>query len=78
MLFLSGSFGTFLNPPYLDVHGEADPGMMYILFIRRGNPQFLFQERYEEIRRIWLSQSIPSFVAKRVEQLKDSGGWLTL
>ena len=41
LLFL----GTFLPAPYLDEYGEADKGL------KRGNPMYLDQEKYEELNR---------------------------
>ena len=37
--------GTFLPAPYLDEYGEADKGL------KRGNPMYLDQEKYEELNR---------------------------
>ena len=37
--------GTFLSAPYLDEYGEADKGL------KRGNPMYLDQEKYEELNR---------------------------
>ncbi|ORX41885.1 hypothetical protein BCR36DRAFT_338550 [Piromyces finnis] len=67
-----GTNGTFLNAPYLDVHGEPDES--YI----RGKPQFLSPRRYEEIRKMWLNKTIPSFISQRLENIVDYGGWETI
>jgi len=37
--------GTFLSAPYLDEYGEADKGL------KRGNPMYLDQDKYEELNR---------------------------
>lgn len=66
---LNRSLGSFMPPPYLDQHGEEDLGL------RRGRPQFLAVRRYEELRKAWLSMSIPSRVSRRIEQTFDVGGW---
>ncbi|KAJ3313237.1 hypothetical protein HDV04_002221 [Boothiomyces sp. JEL0838] len=63
--------GCMLNPPYLDAHGEVD------IMLQRGNPQFLNLKRYDELRKLWLSGLIPSFVARRMDQIYDQGGWMT-
>ncbi|PLW10957.1 hypothetical protein PCANC_15655 [Puccinia coronata f. sp. avenae] len=70
-LFLAAENGAFSMAPYLDEHGEHDVGM------KRGRPQFLHAARWDEIRRLWLSHSIPTFVARRQEASTDVGGWPT-
>jgi len=67
-----GTNGAFLNAPYLDVHGEPDES--YI----RGKPQFLSPRRYEELRKMWLHKTIPSFISQRLENIIDPGGWETI
>ncbi|KAG0145609.1 hypothetical protein CROQUDRAFT_658403 [Cronartium quercuum f. sp. fusiforme G11] len=71
VLYLSTQNGTFTMAPYLDEHGEHDMGM------KRGRPQFLHQVRWDEIRKIWLTHSIPTHVARRQENNSDNGGWPT-
>ncbi|KAH9820567.1 hypothetical protein DFH28DRAFT_952668 [Melampsora americana] len=71
VLYLSTQNGTFTMAPYLDEHGEHDMG------IKRGRPQFLHRIRWDEIRKIWLNQSIPTHVARRQEIGSDVGGWPT-
>ncbi|EGG04954.1 uncharacterized protein MELLADRAFT_108006 [Melampsora larici-populina 98AG31] len=71
VLYLSTQNGTFTMAPYLDEHGEHDMG------IKRGRPQFLHRVRWDEIRKIWLNQSIPTHVARRQEIGSDVGGWPT-
>ncbi|KAG4089700.1 hypothetical protein H8356DRAFT_1431840 [Neocallimastix lanati (nom. inval.)] len=68
----SGSSGQFLNAPYLDIHGEPDESYL------RGKPQYLSPRRYEELRKMWLHKSIPSYIAQRLENTVDYGGWETL
>eukprot|EP00092_Neocalanus_flemingeri_P020804 GFUD01022541.1.p1 GENE.GFUD01022541.1~~GFUD01022541.1.p1 ORF type:complete len:1872 (+),score=427.20 GFUD01022541.1:98-5617(+) len=50
--------GTFLPAPYLDEYGEADKGL------KRGNPMYLDQEKYEELNRIWLRNEVPEKIAR--------------
>ncbi|KAK9765320.1 E3 ubiquitin-protein ligase ubr1 [Basidiobolus ranarum] len=69
---LYGSSGCVLDAPYLDVHGEVDPGLI------RGRPLFLNQRRYDELRRIWLSHTVPSYIARREEQYYEISWWSTL
>ncbi|KAG8769360.1 hypothetical protein FRC12_005006 [Ceratobasidium sp. 428] len=72
ILYLSAGNGSFGQAPYLDVHGEVDYGM------RRGRRQFLNAQRFEELRRIWLTHGIPTFVARKLDGLMDYGGWDSL
>lgn len=51
ILVLHNENGSYMNPPYLDSHGEVDVGL------RRGNPLFLNKRRYAEIRKMWLTHS---------------------
>ncbi|CEL59965.1 E3 ubiquitin-protein ligase UBR1 [Rhizoctonia solani AG-1 IB] len=69
ILYLSAGNGSFGQAPYLDVHGEVDYGM------RRGRRQFLNAQRFEELRRVWLTHGIPTFVARKLDGLMDYGGW---
>ncbi|GAB1525865.1 E3 ubiquitin-protein ligase ubr1 [Rhizoctonia solani] len=69
ILYLSAGNGSFGQAPYLDVHGEVDYGM------RRGRRQFLNPQRFEELRRVWLTHGIPTFVARKLDGLMDYGGW---
>ncbi|KAJ3304518.1 hypothetical protein HDV03_002727 [Kappamyces sp. JEL0829] len=71
ILLLSEGKGTFAAPPYLDIHGELDHSL------RRGKPQFLNWKRYGELRKIWLSHGIPSQIARKMDQMFDTGGWST-
>lgn len=51
--------------------------VVFFLVDRRGRPQFLHRVRWDEIRKIWLNQSIPTHVARRQEIGSDVGGWPT-
>ncbi|ORX91768.1 hypothetical protein K493DRAFT_339176 [Basidiobolus meristosporus CBS 931.73] len=66
---LHGTSGCVLDAPYLDVHGEVDPGLT------RGRPLFLNKRRYDELRRIWLSHTIPCYIARREEQFYEIAWW---
>ncbi|EGF83804.1 hypothetical protein BATDEDRAFT_21290 [Batrachochytrium dendrobatidis JAM81] len=71
ILLLPNGKGTFMDLPYLDAHGEVDPQL------RRGRPLFLNRKRYGEIRKLWLTHAIPSYVARKIDQAFDAGGWTT-
>ncbi|KAJ2758012.1 E3 ubiquitin-protein ligase ubr1, partial [Coemansia nantahalensis] len=72
LLLLHHDNGCFMSAPYLDQHGEVDLGL------RRGRPLYLNKTRYEELRRLVLAQKIPVFVARKVDQSFDIGGWVSL
>ncbi|KAH6595845.1 hypothetical protein BASA50_005572 [Batrachochytrium salamandrivorans] len=71
ILLLPNGKGTFMDLPYLDAHGEVDPQL------RRGRPLFLNRKRYAEIRKLWLTHGVPSYIARKIDQAFDSGGWST-
>lgn len=71
VLLLCEELGTFKFSPYLDSHGEVDIGL------RKGRPQHLHAERYDELRRQWLLHEIPNLVFRRLDGNHDSGGWTT-
>ncbi|CCJ29374.1 unnamed protein product [Pneumocystis jirovecii] len=71
ILFIHGSNGSFTSAPYLDIHGETD--------FERGRPLHLYQHRYDlGVRNLFLQHSIPSFIARKLESVLDTGGWTTL
>ncbi|PCH33185.1 hypothetical protein WOLCODRAFT_111408 [Wolfiporia cocos MD-104 SS10] len=72
LLYLYANNGSFMQSPYLDVHGEVDVSM------RRGRRQYLHYARWEEVRKIWLNHGVPTLIARRLESTVDSGGWETL
>lgn len=90
MLYLWADSGSFISPPYLDAHGELDIGLRHVnlfniyavktdpLLGRRGRRQYLQPVRMEDIRKTWLTNSIPSAVARRIEVQSDAGGWESL
>ncbi|KAI8082748.1 uncharacterized protein BX664DRAFT_301151 [Halteromyces radiatus] len=69
ILFLHDNGGTIMSAPYLDAHGEVD------LFLKRGAPQYLNSKRYEQLRQMWLSHSIPAFVRRRMEVSYNYQRW---
>ncbi|CEP08232.1 hypothetical protein [Parasitella parasitica] len=69
LLLLHDNGGSIMNAPYLDSHGEAD------IFFKRGAPQFLNTKRYEQIRQMWLTQSVPAFVRRRMEIAYSGTVW---
>lgn len=72
VLFLNGRNGSWSTAPYLDRHGEVDPGL------RRKHQLFLNRRRYDKLfRDVWLSHSIPSFISRKLEADVNTGGWET-
>ncbi|GAA5894021.1 hypothetical protein JCM6882_007961 [Rhodosporidiobolus microsporus] len=74
ILYLHTDKGAFSTPPYLDSHGEVD------IAGRRARsqfPQYLHRGRYDELRKLWLSGTVPTFVARKLEAVTDHGGWTT-
>ncbi|KAI9281657.1 hypothetical protein BY458DRAFT_237383, partial [Sporodiniella umbellata] len=69
LLLIHDNGGSIMNAPYLDNHGEAD------VFFKRGAPQYLNAKRYEQIRQMWLTHSIPSFIRRRMEASQTSTNW---
>ncbi|KAG4303586.1 hypothetical protein PCK1_000104 [Pneumocystis canis] len=87
ILFIHGSNGSFTNAPYLDAHGETDFELRQVIkihhfltnFYRHGRPLHLYQYRYDlGVRNLFLQHSIPSFIARKLESILDTGGWTTL
>ncbi|PIA14708.1 hypothetical protein COEREDRAFT_46427 [Coemansia reversa NRRL 1564] len=72
LLLLHHDNGCFMSAPYLDQHGEVDLGL------KRGRPLFINNTRYEEMRRLVLTQKIPVFIARKIDQAFDIGGWVSL
>ncbi len=88
MLYLNYKSGSFGTAPFLDVHGEPDPELKYDCSLhncgstnpcRRGRQQYLHQKRYDlGIRSMLLHHQIPSYIARKMENVSDAGGWETL
>lgn len=71
MLLYEGN-GTFnFLSPYLDSHGEIDVGL------RKGRPQKLHQQRYDELRKQVWAHGTANIVARKIEAAMDQGGWQT-
>ena len=63
--------GCFTSSPYLNSHGEVDR------FLLKARPQRLHVQRYDELRRQWLTHGLANLVARRIESTIDPGGWIT-
>ncbi|KAJ1862510.1 E3 ubiquitin-protein ligase ubr1, partial [Coemansia sp. RSA 2703] len=72
LLLLHHDNGCFMSAPYLDQHGEVDLGL------KRGRPLFINRNRYDEMKKLVLTQKIPVFVARKIDQAFDIGGWVSL
>ncbi|KAJ2596788.1 E3 ubiquitin-protein ligase ubr1 [Coemansia sp. RSA 1721] len=72
LLLLHHDNGCFMSAPYLDQHGEVDLGL------KRGRPLFINRSRYDEMKKLVLTQKIPVFVARKIDQAFDIGGWVSL
>lgn len=73
VLYLHNKNGSWNLAPYLDKYGESDPGL------RRGRQLYLNQKRYDALfRNVWLTQGIPTMIARRLEADINNGGWETL
>ena len=70
VLYLCANNGTFAASPYLDVHGEVHS--------KRNGLRYLHPPRYDHVRRQWLTQAIPTLVARRVEASVEPGAWQSL
>ncbi|ORZ04471.1 hypothetical protein BCR42DRAFT_444154 [Absidia repens] len=58
-----------MSAPYLDSHGEPD------MFLQRGGPQYLNAKRYEQLRHLYLSHTIPAFVRRRMDDAARPEHW---
>lgn len=73
VLYLHAGNGSWTNAPYLDKHGEVDPGL------RRNRQLFLNQKRYDALlRNVWLQHGIPTTISRKLEADTNNGGWETL
>jgi E3 ubiquitin-protein ligase UBR1 len=73
ILYLHAQNGSWTNAPYLDKHGEVDPGL------RRSRQLFLNQRRYDALlRNVWLQHGIPTTISRKIEADTNTGGWETL
>ncbi|KAI9317943.1 hypothetical protein BX666DRAFT_1565983 [Dichotomocladium elegans] len=69
VLLLHADGGSIMSAPYLDSHGEVD------IFLKRGTPQFLNPQRYEQIRQMWLSHGVPAYVRRKMESSYSYTRW---
>lgn len=73
VLYLHNHSGSWHFAPYLDRHGEVDPGL------RRSRPLMLNQKRYDRlIRDVWLAHNVPATISRRLESDVNNGGWETI
>ncbi|KZF22387.1 hypothetical protein L228DRAFT_283538 [Xylona heveae TC161] len=73
VLYLHGHNGSWGMAPYLDKHGEVDPGL------RRNRQLFLNQRRYDALmRNVWLLHQIPTTISRKLEADTNNGGWETI
>ncbi|KAJ5540835.1 hypothetical protein N7494_005911 [Penicillium frequentans] len=73
VLYLHNQNGSWHYAPYLDRHGEVDPGL------RRNRQLILNQKRYDRLLRdVWLSHSIPATISRKLESEINNGGWETI
>ncbi|PYI11441.1 ubiquitin-protein ligase E3 component [Aspergillus sclerotiicarbonarius CBS 121057] len=73
VLYLHNQNGSWHYAPYLDRHGEVDPGL------RRNRQLILNQKRYDRLLRdVWLSHGIPATISRKLEADINNGGWETI
>lgn len=73
VLYLHNTNGSWHYAPYLDRHGEVDPGL------RRNRQLILNQKRYDRLLRdVWLSHSVPATISRKLESEINNGGWETI
>ena len=64
--------GCFTSSPYLNTHGEVDHALL------KARPLRLHRQRYDELRRQWLTHGIANIVTRRTEANVGIGGWTTI
>ncbi|KAK1149151.1 E3 ubiquitin-protein ligase ubr1 [Aspergillus melleus] len=73
VLYLHNQNGSWHYAPYLDRHGEVDPGL------RRNRQLILNQKRYDRLLRdVWLSHGVPATISRKLEADINNGGWETI
>ncbi|EAW06535.1 putative ubiquitin-protein ligase E3 component (UBR1) [Aspergillus clavatus NRRL 1] len=73
ILYLHNQNGSWHFAPYLDRHGEVDPGL------RRNRQLILNQKRYDRLLRdVWLHHNIPATISRKLEADINNGGWETI
>jgi hypothetical protein len=58
--------------------GRYDFLLTMTLSCRRGRPQYLSKKRYEQYQQLWLTQNIPTYVARTIEPTHHSTDWSRL
>lgn len=77
MSFAAAALATFLERVKLTGVPLHLPWKPRLSRVRSQFPQFLHQQRYDELRKIWLTQGIPTYVARKLDSVTDHGGWET-
>jgi E3 ubiquitin-protein ligase UBR1 len=73
VLYLHNQNGSWHTAPYMDRHGEVDPGL------RRNRQLILNQKRYDKLLRdVWLSHGVPATISRKLESEINNGGWETI
>ncbi|QPG75193.1 hypothetical protein FOA43_002543 [Brettanomyces nanus] len=73
ILLLGKKKGTFIESPYLDIHGECENDS------KKSHDLHLSPRKYEELARtVWLEHNIQNRISRQMESQVDIGGWLTL
>ncbi|VEU24247.1 DEKNAAC105422 [Brettanomyces naardenensis] len=73
VLLLGRKKGTFIESPYLDIHGECENDS------KKGHDLHLSARKYEELARtVWLEHNIQNRISRQMESQVDIGGWQTL
>ncbi len=73
VLLLSRKKGTFIEGPYVDIHGECD------MDSKKGHDLHLCERKFDELSRIiWLEHNIQNHISRQMECQVDIGGWQTL
>lgn len=73
ILLLHKNGGSFIEAPYLDLHGELPVDS------KRNNTLYLMKPRYNGLmRNIWLGHNIPNYIVRKLDHVIDAGGWDTL
>ena len=73
VLYLHDRNGSWAHAPYLDKHGEVDPGL------RRSRQLMLNEKRYDALlRSVWLQHNVPTTITRKLEPEINNGGWETM
>ncbi|PYH41465.1 putative ubiquitin-protein ligase E3 component (UBR1) [Aspergillus saccharolyticus JOP 1030-1] len=73
IIYLHNRVGSWHHAPYLDRHGEVDPGL------RRNRQLILNQTRYDRLARdVWLGHQVPTTICRKLEADINNGGWETM